>query len=320
MVTSLTRTAFVAACASAALVGSMISGAGAATGPVSLGTAGTYAVLAGQTVTNTGPTTVHGNLGLSPGSAVTGFPPGVVSSGAIHAADAAALTAKADLTTAFDDAAGRASTGAITANLGGQTLVPGVYTGGALALGGVLTLDGLGDANAVFVFQAASTLITASGSTVALINGAAACRVFWQVGSSATIGTTSTFVGTVLALTSIAAQTNASIHGRLLARNGEVTLDSNTFTAPSCASAAPTPTTTIAGAVAGSTVPGAVTSTIPGRVTSSTLPRSGSGHALFKMKAAVAAVIVGGALVLTGRRTRRGGRVTVVTATIPPSK
>jgi hypothetical protein len=320
MFTSLSRTALAATFASAALVVTMISGAGAATAPVGLGTAGTYAVLAGQTVTNTGSTTVHGNLGLSPGSAVTGFPPGLVSSGVIHAADAAALTAKADLTTAFNDAAGRASTGAISANLGGQTLVPGVYTGGALALGGVLTLDGLGDPNAVFVFQAASTLITASGSTVSLINGAAACRVFWQVGSSATLGTTSRFVGTVLALTSIAAQTNASIEGRLLARNGEVTLDANTFTALSCASAAPT-TTTVAGATAATTIPGSVTATTtPGRVTTSTLPRSGNGHAMIKFKTAVAAVIVGGALVLTGRRTRRGGRVTVVTATVPPSK
>jgi hypothetical protein len=294
MVTSLSRTAFVAACASVALVVASISGAGAASATVGLGSAGSYAVLAGTTVTNTGPSTVHGSLGLSPGTAVTGFPPGVVSAGVVHAADAAAAAAQADLTIAFNDAAGRASTGAVTADLGGQTLVPGVYTGGALALTGDLTLDGQGDANAVFVLQAASTLVTASASRVTLVNGAAACRVFWQVGSSATIGTSSSFAGTVLALTSITAQTNASINGRLLARNGAVTLDSNTFTGPSCAS-------------------------VTGSGSTSTIPGTGA-HVMLKLKAAIAAVVVGGALVISGRRTKRGGRVTVVTATIPPSK
>jgi hypothetical protein len=293
MVTSTPRVALVATLASLTLVVASFSGAGAATATVGLGTTGSYAVLAGTTVTNTGPSTVHGSLGVSPGSAVTGFPPGVVSGGSIHAADAAASAAQADLTTAFNDAAGRASTGAVTADLGGQTLVPGVYTGGALALGGALTLDGQGDAGAVFILRAASTLVTASASRVTLINGAAACRVFWEVGSSATIGTSSHFAGTVLALTSITAQTNASINGRLLARNGAVTLDSNTFTGPSCASAAGGP---------GATIPGT------------------GGHAVFKVKSAITAVLIGAVLVATGRRTKRGGRLTVVTATIPPEK
>ena len=294
------RSAFVALGAVFGLALFPICGASAAGVTVGLGTASSYAVLAGTTVTNTGPSTVAGDLGLSPGTAVTGFPPGVVSGGAIHAADAAAGSAQADLTSAFNDAAGRASTGAITADLAGQTLVPGVYTGGALALNGTLTLDGQGDAGAVFVFQAASSLITGSASRVTLVNGAAACNVFWQVTSSATIGTSSVFVGTVLALTSISAQTNASIDGRLLARNGQVSLDSNTFTRPSCS------------ATTGGT--GGATTTTGTGVTGVTIPGTG-GHYAAKMKAAVLAVLVGGAMVATTRRNNRGSRVTVVTAT-----
>jgi hypothetical protein len=212
--------------------------------PVGLGTAGSFAVLAGTTVTNTGPSTISGDRGVSPGSAVVGFPPGIVSNGVIHAADAVALQAQADVTTAYNDAAGRATTATVSADLGGQTLVSGVYTGGALGLTGTLTLDAQGDPNAVFVFQAASTLITASTSTVSLINGADPCNVFWQVGSSATLGTNSVFVGTVLALTSVAATTGATVQGRLLARNGEVTLDTNVITASNCAIAPPATTTT----------------------------------------------------------------------------
>lgn len=215
-------------------LGSVAGTAHAAPAAIGLGKAASYAVLAGTTVTNTGPSRVRGNLGVSPGTAVTGFPPGVVSNGSIHAADAAALSAQAAVGTAFDVAAARPSTNAVSADLAGSTLIPGVYTGGALALNGTLVLDGQGDPGAVFVFQAASTLVTGSASSVSLINGANACNVFWQVGSSATIGTSSNFAGTVLALTSISAQTNATIVGRLLARNGSVTLDSNTFTLPSC--------------------------------------------------------------------------------------
>src|SRR6185437_7376207 len=216
----------------------------AAQAPVGLGTAASFAVLAGTTVTNTGPSTIHGDLGVSPGTAVTGFPPGTVSNGAIHAADVVAGQAQAAVTTAYIDAAGRSSSGTVSADLGGQTLVPGVYTGGALALNGTLTLNAQGNPNAVFVFQGASTLITGSTSRVALIGGATACNVFWQVGSSATLGTNSVFVGTVLALTSVSATTGASITGRLLARNGAVTLDSNVVTAPVCAAVAPTSTAT----------------------------------------------------------------------------
>ena len=155
---------------------------------VGLGTATPYAVLAGTTVTNTGPSVISGNVGVSPGTAITGFPPGLVNAGTIHAADAAALQAKNDLTTAYNDAAGRSPVVDETSqNLGGQTLVPGVYSAASgMALTGTVTLDAQGDPDAVFVFQAGSTLITASSSRVALIGGAQACNVFWQVGSSAT--------------------------------------------------------------------------------------------------------------------------------------
>jgi LPXTG-motif cell wall-anchored protein len=150
------------------------------------------------------------------------------------------------LVTAYDDAAGRTPATTVSADLGGQTLVPGVYnSAAALALTGTLTLDGQNDPDAVFIFQAGSTLTTASSSNVALINGAQACHVFWQVGSSATLGTNSNFTGHVLALTSITATTGATINGQLLARNGAVTLDTNTITNDVCAAVVtPTPTAT----------------------------------------------------------------------------
>ncbi|MEP9361705.1 ice-binding family protein [Nocardioides sp. CN2-186] len=218
----------------------------AAQPPVGLGTATPYAVLAGTTVTNTGPSVISGDVGVSPGAAVTGFPPGQVNGGTIHAADAVALQAKTDLTTAYNDAAGRGPVVNVTSqDLGGRTLVAGVYSSAsAMALTGTVTLDAQGDPDAVFVFQAGSTLNTASSSTVALIGGAQACNVYWQVGSSATIGTTTTFVGSVLALTSISLQTGATVQGRMLARNGQVSLDSNTITQPVCAAPTASPSVT----------------------------------------------------------------------------
>ena len=211
--------------------------AGAAAAPVDLGTAGSFGVLAGQTVTNTGPSTVIGDLGVSPGTAVTGFPPGIVFNGTIHSADGVANGAQSDLTTAYNDAAGRSPTANVPAFIGaGQTLAPGVYkASSSLDVGGSLTLDAGGDPNAVFIFQAPSTLITDSASSVTLTNGAQACNVFWQVGSSATLGTNSAFTGTVLALTSISVQTGDTIEGRALARNGAVTLDDDTIVVPTCA-------------------------------------------------------------------------------------
>jgi hypothetical protein len=211
-----------------------------------LGTAASFAVLGGSTVTNTGPTIVTGNLGVSPGSAVTGFPPGiVVPPSTIHTADAVALQAQSDVTTAYNDLAGQACDVVLTGqDLGGLTLTPAVYCFTSSAfLTGILTLDGQGDPNAVFVFQIGSTLITAPNSSVVMINGANACNVFWQVGSSATLDTTTAFQGNILALTSITLNTGASVYGRALARNGAVTMDSNTIPA-SCAVAPPTPTAT----------------------------------------------------------------------------
>jgi hypothetical protein len=214
--------------------------ASAAVAPVGLGTAVSYAVLGGSTVTNTGPTVINGDLGLSPGTAVTGFPPGTVA-GSTHITDAAAGQAQTDTTTAYNTAAGLTSTGSITADLGGQLLGAGVYTGPTLALNGTLTLDAAGDPAAVFVFQSGSSFITGTTSKVVLTGGASACNVFWQVTSSATLGVGSTLVGTVAALTSITANTGAWVNGRLLARNGAVTLDTNTVSLPVCAAALPSP-------------------------------------------------------------------------------
>ncbi|MFA6185678.1 MAG: DUF3494 domain-containing protein [Phycisphaerae bacterium] len=199
--------------------------------PISLGTAANYAVLAGSTVTNTGSSVINGDLGVSPGSAITGFPPGIVN-GTIHDNDAAAALAQTDLTTAYNTLAGMA----VTQNLSGQdlgsvgTLTAGVYFFSSTAqLTGTLTLSGTGD----FVFQIGSTLTTATGSSVLLISGADASNVYWQVGSSATLGTTTAFKGSILALTSITLNTGATIEsGRALARNGAVTLDDNTITIP----------------------------------------------------------------------------------------
>jgi uncharacterized repeat protein (TIGR01451 family) len=201
-----------------------------------LGTEQSFAVLGGSTVTNTGSSVVTGNLGVSPGSAVTGFPPGIVTGGTTHAADAVALQAQNDTTTAYNNLASQTCTSDLTGqDLGGKTLVAGVYCFSSSAqLTGALTLDAGGDSNAVWVFKTGSTLVTASGSSVLLTNGGQSCNVFWQVGSSATLGTTTSFVGSILALTSITLNTGANVSGRVLARNGAVTLDSNSVAAAVC--------------------------------------------------------------------------------------
>ena len=249
----------------------------AAEAAVGLGTATSFAVLGGSTVTNTGPSVISGDVGLHPGTSVTGFPPGIVNDGSIHATDALASSAKDDLVTAYNDAAGRSMTGAVTADLGGQTLLPGVYRGPTLGLTGALTLDGAGDPNAVFIFQASSTLTTATASSVVLIGSAQACNVFWQVGSSATLGTASDFAGTIMALTSISATTGATIEGQLLARNGAVTLDTNTITRPVCDTTQITTTSTTTGGSTTSTSAVVVPPTVPGGgTTSSTVPGGGT--------------------------------------------
>ncbi|HEY2706098.1 MAG TPA: ice-binding family protein, partial [Candidatus Dormibacteraeota bacterium] len=203
----------------------------AATAPT-LGTDTSFAVLGGSTVTNTGPTSITGDLGLSPGSAVTGFPPGALN-GASHIDDAVSVQAKSDLTTAYNTAAGQPCTATLTGDLGGRTLTPGVYCyPSAAQLTGTLTLDGGGDPNSLFLFKVGSTLTTASSSRVALVNGGP-CGVFWQIGSSATLGTDTVFVGTMLVNTSITLNTRAGIlPGRALTQTGAVTLDSNHITRP----------------------------------------------------------------------------------------
>ncbi|MEO5935734.1 MAG: ice-binding family protein, partial [Terriglobales bacterium] len=194
---------------------------------------GNFAVLAGTTVTNTGSTVISGDVGVSPGSAVTGFPPGSATS--IHTADGAAAQAQAALTAAYIDAAARPGGASVAGDLTGQTLVPGIYKStSSLGLTGDLTLNANGNPDAVWIFQISSTLITGSGSRVIMINNGNPCNVFWQVGSSATLGTNSIFKGSIMALTSISLATGAQMDGRALARNGAVTLDTNTVTGCVC--------------------------------------------------------------------------------------
>jgi LPXTG-motif cell wall-anchored protein len=231
------------------LVGTILGGSALlaapafAAGGVNLHTADSFAVLAGSGITNTGPTTITGDIGTFPTPSETGFG-SITQNGTNHDGDAVTQGAKTDLTTAYNDAAGRPS-GNEPVELGGLTLTAGGYTSPTFGLTGTLTLDAQGDPNAEFIFQAGSTLITASDSRVLLINGASPCNVVWQIGSSATFGTRTQFVGDVLAHDSITATTNATFQGRLLARGGAVTLDTNTITNAACAAVTtPTPTPT----------------------------------------------------------------------------
>lgn len=216
------------------------SDAGVGPSPIGLGTAANFSVLAGQTVTNDGATTLHQSLGLSPGveSSVTGFPPGmVVPPAVIHAHDTGGTTspqAKTDLTNAYNAAASAPGASSVPANLGGQTLVRGVYSSdsGAFEVTGALILDGANDPASVFIFQAGSTLTANVGSSIQLINGAQACNVFWQVGSSATLN--ASFVGTVMANESISLGTGVNVQGRVLAQTAAVTLLGNTISQPGC--------------------------------------------------------------------------------------
>ena len=239
----------VAAAAIAAIALFVTVNASAVQPTVDLGDAETFAVLAGSGITNTGPTTLSGTWGSDIGSSPTGTFTGsesVTTSGTKYiAADPATASAQSALTTAYLDAAGRTPATTVSADLGGQTLTQGVYnSASSLGLTGTLILDAENDPAAVFIFQAGSTLTTASGSKVELINGAQACNVFWQVGSSATFGTTTDFTGHVLALTSITANNGATFKGQLLARNGAVTLDTNTIINDACVTVTPTATAT----------------------------------------------------------------------------
>ena len=205
--------------------------------PVPLGAAATYGVLAGQAVTDVpppvGPSTINGDLGVWPGTSVTGAPE---VNGASHVGDTDATLAQTALTAAYDFAAGQPTTGTVSADLGGQTLVGGAYRSPAtMALTGTLTLDGENDPDSVFIFQVGSDLVTAVDSQVSLIRGAQACNVFWQVTSSATLNTRSDFVGSILALQSATLGEGVTVAGRVLARNGAVTLINDTITRPFCA-------------------------------------------------------------------------------------
>ena len=248
----------------------------AAQPPVNLGDTFSYAVLAGSTITNTGHTTISGDaggdVGLYPGTSFPGQAE-VTLSGTVHLADTEAQGAKDALVTAYNDAAGRTPVTQIPTELGGTTLTPGVYASadGTFQITGTLTLNAQGDPEGVFVFKTASTLITASNSNVNLINGARYCRTFWQVGSSATLGTNSHFVGHIFAMISITANTGATVQGQLLARTGEVTLDTNTITNGFCAPTATTSTTTTSSTT--STTESSTSTTTPGSSTSTTTAR-----------------------------------------------
>ena len=199
---------------------------------VPLKSAATFAVLAGSTVTNAGPTILNGDLGVFPGTAITGFGPGVVN-GTIHAGDPVAGQAQADLTFAYNNAVARKNPTALPADIGGMTITPGLYNAPvSLGISGTVTLDGKNRQNSVFIFQIPSTLTTAINSSVTLTNKANPCNIYWQVGSSATLNTASTFSGTIMAQASISLGTGSTVNGRLLAESGAVTLLSNTVTVP----------------------------------------------------------------------------------------
>jgi hypothetical protein len=259
------------------------SGSARAATAIGLGTADGFAVLAGSGITNTGTTTVSGDIGSFPTPTVTGDDAGQANDIRLtgtHRDDTESAAAKGGLLTAYNNAAGQQSAQAVTADLANPaaTLTPGVYTADtSMGLTGTLTLDGGGNADAVFVFQAGTTLTTASASKVQLIGGAQACNVFWQVGSSATLGTDTAFVGTILAKTSITLNARASVVGRVLASNGAVTLDNNLIARPTCgtSSGTPTPTPTASGPSAGTSAPDAGISSTTG--TPSTTPGAGTG-------------------------------------------
>lgn len=251
----------------------------AAQPPVGLGTADSFAVLAGSGITNTGATTITGDIGTYPTPSQTGFG-SITLTGTNHAGDAVTQGAKDDLQTAYNDAFGRIPVTNQPVELGGLTLPPGVYMGGTFGITGTLTLNAMGDPNAEFIFKAGSTLISEVNSRVVLINGAGPCHVVWQVGSSATFKVATQFVGNVLAHTSITAQTGATFQGRLLALNGAVTMDTNTITRTSCVAPSSsgggttTPGTTTGGGTPGTTTSPGVT---PGTTSGTGAPVPSSG-------------------------------------------
>jgi hypothetical protein len=199
---------------------------------VALAGASNFVILSGSAINSTGATNITGDLGLNPGTSVGGFPPGIIV-GTQHINDLLSTQAKTDLTAAYNDAAGRTSTDIVTlsGNVGGLTLTPGLYksTSSLEISSGDLTFDALGNSNAVFIIQIASSLTTTSDRKVFLSGGAKASNIIWQVGSSATFGTTSVFKGTIMAMQSITFNTGATLDGRCFARTGGVTMAGNTI-------------------------------------------------------------------------------------------
>ena len=293
----------IASVAALGLLVAVPASAQAATAPVPLGTADAFVVLAGGGITNIGNSTLGGDIGTFPTPSITGLST-VTLNGANHATDSVTQGAKTALTTAYTTAAGAQPTQAIPVELGGTTLKPGVYSGGAVKLTGTLTLDGTGNPNAVFIFKAASTLITASNSHVNLIN-VNPCNVFWQITSSATLGSASSFVGTMMALTDIHLITGAKVDGRVLARNGAVTLEANTITKSTCrvlsttSAAVATPTATA------SATPTPQVSAVPaGPVRTGDGSTSGNNDARDLLAGGLALIGVGAVSIVAARRRR----------------
>jgi type VI secretion system secreted protein VgrG len=299
---------------------------------IGLGTAGAYSVLAGSTVTNTGPSVLSGALGVSPGTAITGFPPGVAG-GATNAGNADSASAQSSLTTAYLEAEGRQATGtSLGLSLVGGTHQPGVYNASSsLGVSGAVTLDGQGNPNSVFIFQVGASMTTASSTSIVLIGNAQACNVFWQVGASATLGTNTTFAGTVMALTSVTLNTGTTVAGRALARNGAVTLDDNVLTSPSCVTTATTTTvsatpatsggsTTVTATVAasGASTPTGTVSFTANGVPAGTAAIDSTGHATVTVPVGIATSI-GLVAHYGGLRSYTASTSPVTTLTITPA-
>jgi hypothetical protein len=221
-------------------LGGSSSSANSLVTPINLGAAESAALVAASTITDAGASTVAGDIALSPGTSITGFPPAVQTSGSLQVANASAVAAQGAASSAYTDAVGRASTQLVTTDLGGRTYGPGVFQAAtALALTGTVTLDAGGNPDAVFIFQAGTTLTTSASSAVVLTGGANACNVFWSIGSSATLGAATEFAGSMLIYSS--ATLGALVHdtGRILAINGAITLAGDNINVPVCGPSAP---------------------------------------------------------------------------------